>query len=253
MPVKKTTTRKKLTAKRAPSSDASQVSAAIAWLKRHGTERTRAGMARFAIPSENAVGVSVGDIRVLAKQMGRDHDWVEGLWSSGMYEARMLTAFVAEPERLTSAEMDRLCRDFDNWAICDTLCFHLFDRSPLAWRKVVQWSSKRAEFERRAAFALLASLALHDKHAPDAKFLATLPLIEQAAPDGRNFVKKAASWALRGIGERSLVLHRAAVKLASELAASPDAARRWLGKDVLRQLKSPAVQRRLAARPLRSK
>lgn len=212
-----------------------QVQSALRWLKRHSTRRTLEGMARYAIPSDNALGVSVADIRVLAKQLGRHHQLAAALWETGCYEARMLTAFVDDPARVTPAQMDRWARDFDNWGICDTLCFHLFDRTPHAWAKVAEWSEKRGEFVRRAAFALLASLAGHDKGASDQRFIEGLVLIEQAATDERNFVKKAVNWALRGIGRRNPALNVRAVKVARRLADSPHASARWVGKDALRE------------------
>ena len=98
--------------------------------------------------------------------------------------------------------MDRWTRDLDNWAVCDTLCFKLFDQTPHAFAMVDRWADDPAEFVRRTAFALLASLALHDKKSGDEPFLARLPLIEAAATDERNFVKKGVSWALRSIGGR---------------------------------------------------
>jgi 3-methyladenine DNA glycosylase AlkD len=205
-------------------------------------------MARYGLPADNALGVSVADIRVLAKRLGRNHELAAALWDTGCYEARMLTAFIDEPARVTPAQMDRWCRDFDNWGICDTLCFHLFDRTPHAWAKVAQWSGKRDEFVKRAAFALLASLAGHDKSATDEQFVRCLPLVEGAAADERNFVKKGVSWALRGIGRRSPGLNAAALKVAQRLAASSAAAPRWVGKDALRDITSPAVVRRLSAR-----
>lgn len=225
------------------------VESVVAWLERHGTRRTRDGMARYGIPSDTACGVTVADIRALAKRLGRNHELAVALWGTGVYEARMLTAFVAEPARVTPAQMDRWCREFDSWAICDTLCFHLFDRTPHAWKKVAQWADRRGEFGRRAAFALLASLALHDKRATDAPFLDSLQLIERAATDERNFVRKAVSWALRSIGKRNPNLNAAAVLVARRLADSSSAASRWVGKDALRDLASPATIRRLAARP----
>jgi 3-methyladenine DNA glycosylase AlkD len=148
----------------------------------------------------------------------------------------MLTAFVEEPERVTAAQMDRWCRDFDNWAIGDTLCFKLFDQTPHAWAKVAQWSKKRDEQQKRAGFALLASLAGHDRNASDAQFLESLALVEGAANDERNFVKKGVSWALRRIGRRNAKLRAASIALARRLAASDDAAARWVGKDALRDL-----------------
>jgi 3-methyladenine DNA glycosylase AlkD len=220
----------------------------VAWLERRGTKRNRAGMARYAIVAPKAFGVSVGDLRDLGKKVGRDQALAERLWKTGGYEARMLVAFVAEPERVTPAQMDRWARDFDNWAICDHLCFHLFDRSPHAWRKIARWSRSRHEFVKRAAFALLASVALHDKKAPDAPFLEALALIERAAADDRNFVRKGVSWALRGVGRRSAALHAPSVALARRLAASEAQAARWVGKDALRELTSTALVRRVQQR-----
>jgi 3-methyladenine DNA glycosylase AlkD len=220
----------------------------VASLKRLATRRYRDGLARYAIPADRAFGVAVGDIRRLAKRLGRDHALADDLWATSWYEARMLACFVADPALVTPAQMDRWCRDFDSWAICDTACFHLFDRTSHAFRKVAQWADRRAEFVRRAAFALLASLALHDKRADDEAFARCLPLVERAATDERNFVKKGVSWALRAVGERTIGLHTSAVDLARRLADSRDAAARWVGKDALRELTGPAVARRLARR-----
>ena len=222
-----------------------EVALAITWLKRHSTKHTLDGMARYAIPSDNAFGVSVSDIRVLAKRLGRNHELAAGLWDTGVYEARMLTSFVDEPARVTSAQMDRWCADFDNWGICDTLCFHLFDRTAHAWDKVSKWSTLRDEFGKRAAFALLWALSVHDKRAGDEQFAKGLVLIERAASDERNFVKKAVNMALRAIGKRNPALNAAAVTVARRLADSPQAAPRWVGKDALRELTSPAMIRRL--------
>ena len=205
-------------------------------------------MARYAITAPKVFGVSVGDLHVLAKRLGHDHDLALALWDTGWYEARMLAAFVDEPARVTSAQMDRWAKGFDNWAICDTHCFHLFDRTPHAWKKVQLWSSRREEFVKRSAFALLAGIALHDKKAPDAPFLEALPLGERAASDDRNFVKKGVSWALRTVGRRNHALHAATLVVGRRLAASMDAAPRWIGRDVVRELTSPAVEKRLAKR-----
>jgi 3-methyladenine DNA glycosylase AlkD len=205
-------------------------------------------MARFAIPSEKAFGIPVGTVRALAKRMGRNHELALALWATDWYEARMLAAFIDEPDRVTPAQMDRWRRDFDSWAICDTVCFHLFDRTPHAYKKVRQWTRGRPEFEKRAAFALLWSLAAHDKQAGDEPFVQGLSLIEEAAQDERNFVKKAVNMALRAIGKRNLALHAAALATAERLANSTDAAARWVGKDAMRELRGPSVIARLKKR-----
>lgn len=213
-----------------------QVSYALSWLKEKSTAQDRDNLARFGITAKKAFGVSMKNVQELAKRLGRSHDLAAALWETGWYEARMLTSFVDEVDRVTPSQMDRWCRDFDNWGICDTLCFHLFDRTPHAWSKVERWSSGRDEFVKRAAFALLASLALHDKASGDAPFLASLELVERASKDDRNFVKKGVNWALRSIGRRNDSLRSAAVVLSRRLAESTDAPARWIGKDALRDL-----------------
>ena len=242
--------RKKAAAGPAPKATAApvgeRVEDAIAWLERRGTKAGRDAMARYAITPHKAFGVSMKEIQALAKELGRDHALAAGLWESGWYEARMLTAYVDDPERVTAAQMDRWCREFDNWAICDTLAFALWDRTPHAWAKVVQWAGRREEFMKRTAFALLWSLTVHDREADDRQFLRGLELIEQAATDERNFVKKAVNMALRAIGKRNAALNTAAATVATRLAASADPTARWVGKHALREITSAAVKRRIA-------
>jgi 3-methyladenine DNA glycosylase AlkD len=231
------------------TSTADRVREALTWLERHGGRRVRDQMlTRYGITAPKAYGVPVGMIQRLGKQLGRDHALAAALWKTGWYEARMLTAFVEVPDRVTAAQMDRWAKDFDNWAIVDTLCFKLFDQTSHAWTKVGQWSRRREEFVRRAGLALLACLALHDKRSDDKPFLGSLRLIEQTATDGRNFVKKSASWALRAIGHRNHVLNAAAIETARRLTDSANPAARWIGKGALRDLMNPKLQRRLAAR-----
>jgi 3-methyladenine DNA glycosylase AlkD len=230
---------------RTPNND---VEAVVALLKRLGTRKTRDGMARYAIPSDKAFGVTVGTIRDMGKRLGHNHDLALALWETGWYEARMLAAFVDEPDRVTSAQMERWCKDFDNWAVCDHTCFHLFDKTPHAFRKVAHWADCRNEFEKRAAFALLASLGVHDKQAGDDEFARCLPLIERASTDERNFVKKGVSWALRVVGRRSPELNEASVRLSEKFTKSDNAAARWIGRDALKELTSKAVTGRLKQR-----
>jgi 3-methyladenine DNA glycosylase AlkD len=215
----------------------------VAWLKRTGRKTVRDGMARYALPAEGAVGIRVGVLKQRAKTLGRDHDLARALWKIGIYEARMLAAFVGDPTRVTPAEMDRWCKDFDNWGICDTVCFSLWDRTPHAMTKIRQWSTRREEFVKRAAFALLASVALHDKKMSDIEFAECLPIIERAATDDRNFVKKGVSWALRLVGRRSPALHGSSVALSKRLAASTNPAARWVGKDALKDLTRVTITR----------
>ena len=226
-----------------------EVQAALEWLKSHATRATLDGMARYAIPSDKAYGVAMKDIKALGKKLGRSHGLAIALWDTGVYEARMLASFVGDPAAITSAQMDRWCKEFDNWAICDAMSFNLFDRTPHAWNKVSAWSRKRNEFEKRAAFALLWSLTVHDKHASDKRFVQGLAFVERAADDPRNFVKKAVNMALRAVGKRNRALNAQALDVARRLARSAHDTTRWIGMDALRELSSKSVIRRLAARP----
>jgi 3-methyladenine DNA glycosylase AlkD len=220
--------------------------AVLAWLEKRGTRRAVEGMARYGIPSDGAFGVPIGTLLALAKKLGKDHDLAMALWNTGRYEARLLAALVDEPSRVTRRQMNEWAAAFDSWAVTDSVCFHLFSRVPTAWEKARQWALSPREFVKRGGFALMASLVLRDKAAPDARFVALLPLMERGARDERNFVKKGVNWALRTVGKRSKKVHTAALATATRLAESEEPSCRWIGKDALRELASPKVRARVA-------
>jgi 3-methyladenine DNA glycosylase AlkD len=174
----------------------------LAELANLGSERNRQGMSRFGINVESAYGLSAGEIRKLGKRARRNHKLALALWDTGKHEARILASIVADPLKVTVRLMNSWIRDFDSWDLCDQCCGNLFIQTPYVWKKSVEWTRRKAEFEKRASFALMAYLAWHAKRAPDEKFLAFLPVIEDA-DDDRNFVRKAVSWALRGIGRET--------------------------------------------------
>ncbi len=219
---------------------------ALAWLKRRGTKKQIHELDRYGITATKPLGVTVADLRKYAKTIGTDHDLALALWASGHYEARMLAAMVDDPARVTLSQMNAWAADFDNWAITDTVCFQLFDRTPHAWKKAAQWSRAKREFVKRAAYALIWALSVHDKRAPDSAFREGLALIEAGAHDERHFVKKAVNMALRAVGKRNKALNATAIKVAKRLANEEAAAPRWIGSHARRELESPAVKRRLS-------
>ena len=219
--------------------------AVIDWLRREASIATRDGMVRYGIPNDRAFGVPMGAMQKHARGIGKDHALAAALWATGWYEARTVAVFLAEPDRMTRAESDAWAADFDSWAICDTACFHLLDRTPFAWDLVRDWTPAPAEFVRRAGYALVWALSVHDRIAPDAAFLETLRRLEAAAPDPRPYVKKAADMALRATGKRNRALNAAATATARRLAASADPARAWIGRTALRELESDKVRARL--------
>ena len=220
----------------------------IAWLKKTGSPKAAAGLSRYGLPTTNAYGVSVAELRRYARTVGTDHELAMALWKSGSLDARILASFLADPEQLTLAQMRAWCRDFDNWGTTDTACFALFDRSPLAWKVVTPWVRQRGEFQKRAGFVMMACLAAHDKTARDSAFLKFFPMIERGASDDRNFVKKGVSWALRHIGHRNAALHAMAVKTATKLSRSEHPTERWIGKDALRDITRPLVLTKVRAK-----
>lgn len=228
--------------------------AVLAELARVGDAKTRDGMSRFGIvvSSGTVYGVPMNALHRIAKPLGRDQELALALWETGAYEARMLCSFVGDPEVITAKQMDAWCKDCDNWAIVDTLCFHLFLRTPHAAAKIDAWARAKGEFQRRAAFALLASVALRVKDTPPEVLRRGLVLIEQASGDERNFVKKAVNWALRGVGTRDVVAPEARA-LALSLAASADPTARWIGKDAAKAFakvkKAPTARSRSGSAP----
>ncbi len=201
-----------------------------------------AGMARFGINPKQTLGVSMPVLRRMAREIGVDHALARELWSSGVHEARILACLVDDPEKVTGKQMDRWARDFDSWDVCDQCCLNLFDRTPWAPAKAVEWSARNEEFVKRAGFALMAVLAVHDKKATDDQFERYLPVIKREATDERNFVRKSVNWALRQIGKRNRRLNKLAVKTARDIARLDSKSAKWIGSDALRELTSEKVQ-----------
>lgn len=224
--------------------ETSKVSAGdvLDWLHSVGSDEERAKLARYGIPDDRAVGVAMGVMKKKAKALGTDHDVALELWDSGLYEGRTMAVFLADPDEMTEAQADAWCAEFDNWAICDTACFSLLDRTPFAWRKVGEWSADQREFVRRAGFALIWALTVHDKGAPDAKFIETFELMRDAAADERKLVKKAINMALRAVGKRNEALNQSACAFAAELAENADKNAAWIGSHALRELQSDKVR-----------
>jgi len=207
------------------------------------------GMARFGIVPDKRLGVSVPDLRRLAKEIGKNHALALRLWKTGIPDARILASMIDEPGAVTDAQMDDWVKDFNSWDVCDQVCMNLFDKSPLAWKKLREWSKRQEEFVKRAGFALIACLACHDKKAADKKFTDLFSVIEHGATDERNYVKKAVNWALRNIGKRNRKLNRAAITCAKELQMIDSGAARWIARDALKELQSEAVRKRLSRNP----
>jgi 3-methyladenine DNA glycosylase AlkD len=212
-----------------------------------------AGMARFGINTERTLGgIGLPALRSLAKRVGRrDHELAAELWASGIHEARLVAAMVDDPAAVTEAQMEAWAADFDSWDVVDGTVSGLFDKTPFAWAKVVEWSSREEEFVKRAAFAMMAALSVHDKAASDEAFIELLPIIEREAGDRRNFVRKAVNWALRQIGKRNLALNAVAIATAERIRAGGPRSAKWVASDALRELRSEAVQARLLERTAR--
>jgi len=191
-------------------------------------------MKRFGINPKGTLGISIPTLRRFAREIGRDHDLALRLWKSGFHEARIL------------AQVERWVNDFDSWDVCDQVAA-LFEQMPFARKKIRQWAASDREFVKRAAFAMIAGVAVHDTAAGDGQYEPFLQLIKRGLTDDRNFVKKAVNWALRGIGKRNRRLNRRAIAVAKEIALMDSSAARWIAADALRELKSPAVRQRFHA------
>lgn len=215
-------------------------------LRAQGTAEFKAKMAYFALPVENALGVSTDKIRAIARQTSKSDEIAQGLWATGISEARTVAVLLMNPKNLTSERMDTLAADFDSWGIVDQCCYCLFIHTPFIRAKIDEWATREEEFVRRSAFASIAALAVHDKKMKDDEFEHFFDLIVSYSHDGRNFVKKAVNWALRQIGKRNNFLNKRACEVARSLLTLENRSATWIAKNALRELESEAVTARLA-------
>jgi 3-methyladenine DNA glycosylase AlkD len=204
------------------------------------------GMQRYGITVSHRLGVSIPDMRKIAKEIGKNHLLALELWKRGLSETQILAAMVDDPEKVTGKQMEDWVKDFDSWDVCDQVCMNLFEKTPFAWSKIREWSRREEEFVKRAAFALIACLAWHNKQASDQDFKSVFPILKCGALDERNYVKKAVNWALRNTGKRNLNLNIAAIELAREIQQEGSKSARWIGSDALKELESESVKRKLA-------
>lgn len=223
----------------------------LAELKSLGSETNRNGMARFGIAVETAFGVKHPELKAIARQYRRDHELAAELWASGYHEARLLATMIADPKQVTETQADAWVKDLSSWDICDGFTGSLIDRTPFAYKKAQEWARRKEEFVRRAGFALMAWLPVHDKQAADDKFDPFFPLIVEYSTDERNFVKKAINWALRQLGKRNRALNRKAIETARKVAKIDSKSARWIAKDALKELEGDAVQMRLREKTIK--
>jgi len=203
------------------------------------------GMAKYGMSVSSRLGVAVPDMRTIARGTGKNHKLALELWKTGIAEARIVAAMIDDPLKVTEGQMEDWVKDVDSWDVCDQLCMNLFDKTPLAWKKISDWSDRDEEFVKRTAYSLLACIAWHDKKTEDAMFIEVFPLIKKGAVDERNFVKKAVNWALRMIGKRNKNLNKAAIAAAKDIQKLDSKSARWIAADAIKELESEAIQKRL--------
>ncbi len=203
------------------------------------------GMAGFGITPEKAFGIKIPVLRRLARDIGKDHDLALRLWDEEIRETRILASMIDKPQMVTEEQMEEWAKGFDYWEICDQCCMNLFEKTPFAYKKAIEWSGRAEEFVKRAGFVLMARLAVSDKKADDESFEGFLPVIKRESIDSRNFVKKAVNWALRQIGKRNRRLNTMAIETAKEIQNMDSKATRWIAQDAIKELTSKAVQNRL--------
>ncbi len=214
-------------------------------LKSLSNPEALSGMARYGITPENAYGVSIPNLRKIAKEIGINHDLALKLWASNIRETMILASLIDDSRMVTEEQMERWVKDFDYWEICDQCCKNLFVKTKFAYQKAVEWSHREEEFVKRAGFVLMASLAVSDKKANDRQFELFFPIIKREATDNRNYVKKAVNWALRQIGKRNLNLNRKAIETAKEIQKMDSRSAKWIASDAIRELTSEKIEKRL--------
>ncbi|MGB3346080.1 MAG: DNA alkylation repair protein [Candidatus Humimicrobiia bacterium] len=227
-------------------SETKKINEVIKELKSLSDPRAVEGMAKFGIRGEKRIGVSIPELRRMAKTIGKDHKLALKLWSRKIPETMILASMVDDPEKVTEQQMEDWVKDINSWDVCDQLCMNLFEKVPFIIKKIKDWSKRDGEFVKRTAYSLIACLAWHDKESSDEKFINFIPIIKSGATDERNFVKKAVNWALRNIGKRNLNLNKVVIKAAKEIQKMDSKVARWIASDAIRELTSEKIQNRLA-------
>ena len=217
----------------------------IKTLKSNANPKNIEGMSRFGITAKNKLGINIPTLRKLAKEIGKNHKLALQLWNSKIHEAKILASMVDEVDKVTKTQMDSWIKDFDSWDVCDQVCMNLFDKTPYAFKKAVEWTKRKPEFEKRAGFALMACLACHDKTSSDKEFIKFFPYIAKHSIDKRNFVKKAVNWALRQIGKRNKNLNKEAISIAKEIQKINNKTAMWIANDALKELTSEKIQEKM--------
>jgi 3-methyladenine DNA glycosylase AlkD len=213
-------------------------------LKAHSSEESRKGMERYGIKIENAFGTGIPLLREIAKKHKKDHELALDLWSTGFHEARILATMIDDPKKVDEKQMELWVKDFNSWDLCDQCCMNLFKYTLFTWEKVNEWSGRKEEFVKRAAFALMASLTLSSIKANNESYIPFFKIIYEQSDDERNMVKKAVNWALRQIGKRNRTLNPIAIEWAEKIYMKDSKAAKWIAADALKELKSEAVQKR---------
>ena len=217
-------------------------------LKSLSNPRAAEGMAKYGITPERAYGVSIPNLRKMAKEIGKDHEFARKLWELNIRETRILACMIDDPEIIPEEQMERWAKGFDYWEICDQCCMNLFEKTKFAYQKSIEWSSREEEFVKRAGFVLVARLAVGNKKTDDNQFETFFPIIKRESIDDRNFVKKAINWALRQIGKRNLNLNRKAIETAKDIQNIDSRSAKWISSDAIRELTNETIQERLQKR-----
>jgi len=227
-------------------SETKKINEVIKELKSLSDPRAVEGMVKFGMRGEKRIGVSIPELRKIAKTIGNDHKLAIKLWNRKIPETMILASMIDGPKKVTEQQMEDWVKDINSWDVCDQLCMNLFEKVPFIIKKIKDWSKRDGDFVKSTAYSLIACLAWHEKESSDEKFINFILIIKSGATDERNFVKKAVNWALRNIGKRNTNLNKIAIKVAREIQQINSKTARWIASDAIRELTSEKIQKRLA-------
>ena len=197
---------------------------------------------KFGIISNNSLGIYHKELKMIAKEIGQDNELALQLFDSGIYEGRLLCSKMFNPKEVTEPLMEKWVKTFENWEICDSFCMGLFAKSEFALAKILEWTKRKREFEKRAGFATLAAYCMADKTSENELFEQFFPIIKREANDERLYVKKAINWSLRNIGKRNIDLKEMAINIANEILNFESKPAKWIAKDALKELQKEGVR-----------
>lgn len=207
-------------------------------LQAQASEKYKANVVKMGIPEEHCIGVSTGEVRSIAKKIGKSNELAFELWNTNYHEARLLAVLILDKKERTHSDIEKLMSEVVSWDLCDHLCKNLIAKMKDYKEFIYKWINSNHIYKKRAAYTLIATSAIHDKKLSKDTLDKYLKLIREAQDIEHDHIKKAVAWALKEIGKRDFDYNEKALLVAHELLDNGDKTQVWIAKNAIKELEN---------------